>query len=112
MKTITKPEITATVYSGRFLKEIKAIDKVNDHLFESSVDEVKILIKTHAISDQHSRATGGELYVMFEAMYLNKLENKEQKYPFDVKIEDYKGLDYIVSISLTDKLATFIINEG
>ena len=109
MKTITKPEITATVYSGGFLKEIKAIDK---DLFESSVDEVKILIKTHAISDQHGRATGGELYVMFEAMYLNKLENKEQKYPFDVKVEDYKGLDYIVSISLTDKLATFIINKG
>jgi len=111
MKTITKPEITATVYSGGVLKEIKAIDKVNDHLFESSVDEVKILIKTHAISDQHGRATGGELYVMFEAMYLNKLENKEQKYPFDVKV-DYRDINYIVTVSLTDKLATFIINEG
>ena len=42
---------------------------------------------------------------------MNKFKNAIQ-FEENPKIEDYKGLDYIVSISLTDKLATFIINKG
>jgi len=103
-----KPEITGTILNKESLKVLNHFDNT----LKSSVDEVKILVKTHAISDQHGRATGGEVNIIWEALYVNKEQNQKQKYPFDVKIEDYKGLDYIVSISLTDKLATFIINEG
>ena len=103
-----KPEITGTILNKESLKVLNHLDNT----LKSSVDEAKILVKTHAISDLHGRAPGGEVNIIWEALCVNKEQNQKQKYPFDVKIEDYKGLDYIVSIYLTDKVATFIINKG
>ena len=103
-----KSEITATILNKEYLEGLNYFNNT----FKSSIDEVRIFIKTHAISDQHGRATGGEVNIIWESMYLNKKQNKEQKYPFDVKVKDYEGLDYIVTVSLADKLAKFIINKG
>jgi hypothetical protein len=95
-------QLTGSVYSAGLLESLVEIDDI----FKRCGNELKILNECEEIFDEN----GGDIYLIWEVLNLDKKQNKEKKYPNEIKVT-FQNKKYLVIMNLSNNISNFRIKK-
>ena len=98
-------QLTRTVYGEDSLESLLEIDDI----FKICGNELKILNECEEIYDENR--SRGEIILIWKVLNLDKKQNKEKKYPNQIKVT-FQNKKYLVIMNLSNNISTFRIKNN